>query len=188
MNPPEEINLTHELIVVASELDASTERIIDYLSDNYGVPINAVFFSYFRDEGREYLTRTWLIEPEEAERKTGKAKKKGAEPWNGRDFYISLGEGEHRTWSDCRRYGFISGGQGKWYSQTLKAFVPGSRVFVNIPKLGYVGVGVVKDHATPVKEFKVEENGQEKPILEVPMEATRMGENADDHDPMRVSG
>src|SRR6185369_996096 len=118
---PEELNQEHKLIVVASELDPSTERIISYLADNYGVPINAVFFRFFRDNGADYLARTWLIDPDEAERKVSKSiTKKGSEPWNGRDFYVSLGEGEHRTWEDCRNYGFISGGQGKWYSQTLK--------------------------------------------------------------------
>lgn len=155
VSPPEQINQSHELIVVASELDSSTERIINYLSDNYGVPINAVFFRFFRENGHDYLARSWLIDPEEAERKTSKSKvKKGAEPWNGRDFYVSLGEGEHRNWDDCRKYGFVSGGQGKWYSQTLKLLFPGSRVFVNIPKAGYVGVGEVKESAVPVKDFQ----------------------------------
>lgn len=95
---PEQINQNHELIAVASELDSDTERIINYLADNYGVPINAVFFRFFHDNGRDYLARTWLIDPEEAARKAGKSKiKKGTEPWNGRDFYVSLGEGEHRN-------------------------------------------------------------------------------------------
>jgi hypothetical protein len=31
---PEELNQKHRLIVVASELDSSSERIIDYLGDN----------------------------------------------------------------------------------------------------------------------------------------------------------
>ncbi len=180
---PEQINQSHELIVVASELDPSTERIINYLTDNYGVPINAVFFRFFRDDGRDYLARTWLIAPEEAERKTSKSKvKKGSEAWNGRDFYVSLGEGEHRTWDDCRKYGFISGGQGKWYSQTLKLLFPGSRVFVNIPKTGYVGVGTVKESAVPFKDFKVSLDGNEIPILDAPLVAPNMRENADDLD------
>ena len=51
---PEQINQNHELIVVASELDSSTERIINYMSDDYGVPINAVFFRFFRDNGCDY--------------------------------------------------------------------------------------------------------------------------------------
>lgn len=180
---PEQINQRHDLIVVASELDTSTERIINYLTDNYGVPINAVFFRFFRDGDRDYLARTWLIAPEEAERKVSiSAARKGGEPWNGRDFYVSLGECEYRNWTDCQKYGFISGGQGKWYSQTLKLLFPGSRVFVNIPKTGYVGVGIVKDSAVPVKDFNISLNGQEVPILSVPTVAPKMDENSDNLD------
>ncbi len=171
------------MIVVASELDSSTERIINYLADNYGVPLNAVFFRFFRDDGRDYLARTWLIDPEEAEQKVSRSIiKKGSEPWNGRDFYVSLGEGERRNWDDCRKYGFVSGGGGKWYSQTLKLLFPGSRVFVNIPKTGYVGVGTVKEPAVSVKEFKVTVNGKEGSILDAPLKAPNIGENADDLD------
>lgn len=189
---PEQINQNHQLIVVASELDSSTERIINYLSDNYGVPINAVFFRFFRDGDRNYLARTWLIDPEEVERKVSKSKgKKGSEPWNGRDFYVSLGEGERRNWDDCRRYGFVSGGGSKWHSQTLNLLFPESRVFVNIPKTGYVGVGIVIQTAMPVKDFRIIEahmdgNVEVKefgiPILDAPLQAPNMGENADDSD------
>lgn len=183
MSLPEQINQQHELIVVASELDTSTERIINYLTDSYGVPINAVFFRFFRDGDRDYLARTWLIKPEEAGQNVGQsAARKGREAWNRRDFYVSLGEGEHRNWDDCQKYGFVSGGGGKWYSQTLKLLFPGSRFFVNIPKTGYVGVGIVKENAVPVKDFKVQLDGQEVPILNAPLMASKMGENADDLD------
>jgi hypothetical protein len=182
-NLPEQINQNHQLMVVASELDASTERMINYLSDNYGVPINAVFFRFLRDAGQGYLTRTWLLDPEQVEQKASKSKaKKGSEPWNGRDFYVSLGDGEHRNWEDCRKYGFVSGGGGKWYTQTLKLLFPGSRVFVNIPKTGYVGVGTVIESAVPIREFKVETSTGEIPILEAPLGASKMGDNADDVD------
>lgn len=183
MSLPEQINQRHELIIVASELDNSTERIINYLTDNYGVPINAVFFRFFRDDGRDYLARTWLIEPEEAERKVSKSTaRKGSEPWNGRDFYVSLGEGEYRNWEDCQKYNFVSGGGGKWYSQTLKLLFPGSRIFVNIPKTGYVGVGIVKNTAVPIKDFKILINDQDVSILDVSLTAPKMNENADDLD------
>ncbi len=129
------------------------------------------------------MARTWLIAPEEAERKASTSRvKRGSEAWNGRDFYASLGEDEHRTWDDCQRYGFVSGGQGKWYSQTLKLLFPGSRVFVNIPGTGYVGVGTVKESAVPVKDFKVALDGKEIPILDAPLVAPSMSENADDPD------
>lgn len=180
---PEQINQRHELIVVASELDTSTERIISYLTDNYGLPINAVFFRFFRDGDRDYLARTWLIEPEEAERKVSKSRtRKGSEAWNGRDFYVSLGEEPSRSWEDCQKYGFVSGGGGKWYTQTLKSLFIGARVFVNIPKAGYVGVGIVKDTVVPVKDFKVSVNSQEVAILDAPLKATKMSENLEDLD------
>lgn len=183
MSLPEQINQQHELIVVASELDTSTERIINYLTDSYGVPINAVFFRFFRDDDRNYLARTWLIEPEEAERKVSKSTaRKGSEAWNGRDFYISLGEGERRSWNDCQKYGFVSGGDGRWHSRTLKSLFPGSRVFVNIPKTGYVGIGQVKDNAVPVKDFKVLLDDKEVSILNAPLSAPGMDENADNLD------
>ena len=59
---PGEMAAQHQLVIVASELDAATERIVQYVSD-FGVPINVVFFRYFVDKGREYIARSWLIDP-----------------------------------------------------------------------------------------------------------------------------
>ncbi|MFI1171528.1 endonuclease NucS domain-containing protein [Streptomyces melanogenes] len=53
--PPGELNSTHMLTVVASEVDAATERIVTYLASGYQVPLNVLFFRYFEDEGRSYL-------------------------------------------------------------------------------------------------------------------------------------
>ncbi len=47
-------------MIVASELDPSTQRIVEYLLEDYGVPVNVVFFHYFRDGEAEYL-RTELV-------------------------------------------------------------------------------------------------------------------------------
>ncbi|MFC1735515.1 endonuclease NucS domain-containing protein [Candidatus Hydrogenedentota bacterium] len=168
---PDELNQTHRLIVVASELDSSTERIIGYLTENYGVPVNALFFRYFKDGNSEYLTRTWLVDPHEA--KTGTVSK-GREPWNGQDFYVALGEDDNRNWEDCVKYGFVSGGGGRWYTQTLKQLFPGARVFACIPKTGYVGVGTVTAEVCLVKDFTVNIDGKEIPILEAPLKATNM--------------
>jgi hypothetical protein len=178
---PDGLNESHQLLIIASELDASTERIVSYLSD-YGVPVNAVFFRYFKDGTHEYLARSWLIDPIEAE---GRARRAGASAktkpvWNGQDFYVSFGVDEQRAWEDAIKYGFISGGGGRWYSQSLNALEPGHRVFVHIPKRGFVGVGVVQETVKPVKEFTVDVNGQMMPILEAPLNAPAMGSKADD--------
>ncbi|MEE9457175.1 MAG: endonuclease NucS domain-containing protein [bacterium] len=68
---PESLNQEHRIIVVASRLDDSTERVINYLSQEYGVPINAVLFEYFKDyKGQGFLAKTTLIEEETAKART----------------------------------------------------------------------------------------------------------------------
>ncbi len=65
---PEVINEHHAMLVVASEIDDSTERIIHYLSETYGVDINAVRFQFFQaQDGRELLVRTFTVAPTEVE-------------------------------------------------------------------------------------------------------------------------
>jgi hypothetical protein len=143
---PEELASSHQLIIVASALDPSTERIVSYLSA-YGVPLNVLFSSSFRDGEHEYLTRSWLIDPVEAETRVARVRTDGprvskvAGTWNGQDVYVSLGEGERHDWDDCVKDGFVSGGQGRWYSQTLQMLFPGARIFAYIPHIGYAGVG-----------------------------------------------
>jgi hypothetical protein len=179
---PETLNDAHQLIIVASELDASTERIVSYLTD-YGVPVNAVFFRYFKDDGHEYLARSWLIDPLEAEGRARRSSTRRHQPtWNGRDFYVAFGEGERRAWADAIKYGFISGGGAKWYSQSLNGLEPGHRVFVHIPQKGFVGVGEVEETVKPVNEFVVNVAGQEVPILDAGVTAPKMGDGADDPD------
>jgi hypothetical protein len=178
-SPPEEVNQSHQLILVAAQLDNSTERIINYLSGSFGAPVNAVFFRYFRDGDSDYLTRSWLIDPNETE---AKITKKGKEAWDGNSFYVNVGEGPHRTWEDCRKYGFVSAGGSAWYSQTLNQLFPGAQIYVMIPKTGYVGVGVVKEPAVSVKDFTVMVDGMETPILEAPIKAPQLPEHAQDPD------
>ncbi|MEA2901011.1 MAG: hypothetical protein QOH36_898 [Actinomycetota bacterium] len=67
------------------------------------------------------------------------------------DWYVTFGryDPDGRSWDDARRYGFVSAGGGRWYSRTLHSLPVGARVFVLIPKAGYVGVGVVTGEAAP---------------------------------------
>lgn len=179
---PDQLNQDQQLIVVATELDNSTERIINYLANKFNVPVNAVFFRCFQTGEDKFLARTWLIDPTEVETKASKAASRSGEVWNGKDFYVALGEGEHRNWQDCVNYGFISAGQGIIYSKALKQLFSGARIFVYIPGKGYTGVGVVKEESVRVTEFKVDVAGEEIPILDAPLDAPNMGENADDQE------
>jgi hypothetical protein len=181
---PEEINEDHQLFLVCTTLDSDSERVLQYLSGNYGVPINAVFFRFFRDGKNEFLARSWLIEPNEAEARSSQAiTQRSAEPWNGRDFVVNIGDGRHRAWEDCCKYGFVSGGQGRWYSNSLHQLFPGARIFAFLPGQGFVGVGYVRTSAVPVREFVAkDEKGVEKPLLQLPLKAAAMSENSDDPD------
>lgn len=65
---PETLNGEHSMLIVGSNIDASSERIIKYLSDTHGVNINAVTFQYFREpDGSELVSRVFLIEPAQVE-------------------------------------------------------------------------------------------------------------------------
>jgi hypothetical protein len=173
---PEVINENHKMIVVSSELDSSTERILNYLTENFGVPINVVFFRYFIDGENKYLSRTWMVDPNIIEQQARPTRTR--EAWNQRDFYVSFGSSEHRNWDDARKYGFVSAGQGEWFSRTLRQLFIGARVFAYIPSEGYVGVGIVKETVVRLNDFLVEKDRQMVPILECNLKAANMDENA----------
>lgn len=175
------LNQSHQIIIVAAELDAATERIIGYLNAR-DIAINAVFFQVFQHGAEQLLSRAWLIDPGETQANMAStAKGKGEkEPWNG-EYYVSFGDMNSRSWEDAREYGFISGGGGSWYSQTLKLLSPGDRVWVKIPKTGYVGVGRVTEAVRPINEFNVQTTPDgERPALDVLKHAEHYKPNADD--------
>ena len=62
--PPDELNHDVHLIVVAGEPEAHLDRIARYLRP-FGVPLSVVFLSSFEDDGRRYLTRSWLGDDDE---------------------------------------------------------------------------------------------------------------------------
>lgn len=161
----EQLNGTHQIVIVASALDLSTERIVNYLN-KMDIPINVIFFQVFQDGANQYLSRAWLIDPVETESKAtaGPAGERGE--WNG-EYYVSFGQSADRDWQEAVKYGFICGGGGRWYSQTLFLLSQGDRVWVNIPQQGYVGVGRVTGGAVPGNQFKVNADGVIRPVMEV---------------------
>lgn len=176
----ESLNQTHQIIVVAAELDPSTERIIGYLNQR-DIAINVLFFQVFQHGDQQLLSRSWLIDPGEtqANAAVGKTSVGEKEPWNG-EFYVSFGDTASRSWDDARKYGYISAGGGTWYSQTLKLLSPGQRVWVNIPKKGYVGVGVVEQAVQPAASFQVSTPEGEKSVMDVVQHGAKYKSTAGD--------
>lgn len=113
-DPPESLSGDHQLVIVASSLDPSTDRIVRYVRGR-GVPIYVVFFQYFKDGEQEFLARTWDADPVRTEGVVREVAKRQRPPWNGQDFYVAFGDPARRSWEDAVRYGFVSGGGGKWY-------------------------------------------------------------------------
>jgi hypothetical protein len=174
------LNESHQIIIVAAELDASTERIVSYLNAR-DIAINVVFFLVFEHGGQQLLSRAWLIDPGETQANVATSiKAKGEkEPWNG-EYYVSFGDPASRSWDDAREYGFISAGGGSWYSQTLNLLSPGDRVWVKIPKVGYVGVGRVLEAVQAAKDFMVNTPEGDRPALDVLKHAEKYRLHADD--------
>jgi hypothetical protein len=178
----DDLNASHQIIIVAAELDDSTERIIGYLNERE-IPINVLFFQVFEHGTDRLLSRAWMIDPAETQSNAVTSSAKGGErqPWNG-EVFVSFGGG--CDWEDARKLGFISAGGGNWYTRTLRMLKPNDRIWVRIPGVGYVGVGRVVDAVTPGDAFTVEHEGALKPVFD----ALRNGDDlrAQAQDPERA--
>ena len=167
------VNQNVKMVVVASQMDQSTEQIIHYLRDTYQVDINILFFNIFQCGDKRLISRVWF--EDDIEQNTDLNKVKGS--WNG-EYYVSFGSGK-RHWEDARNLGFISAGGGVWYSQTLSLLTIGDRVWVNIPHTGYVGVGRVIDTVKQAKDILFEVNSIEVGLSSIKTKANYLYETDD---------
>ena len=149
----DEINQSHQLVVVSSGVDPSTERIVRYLAGR-DVPINLLSFEVFQRDGTQLLSRAWFLDPIEAQATASEASVAERAPWNG-EFYACYGHDQARSWDEAVRHGFISAGGGTWYSGTLNLLEDGARVWVKAPSYGFVGVGLVTGPRQSALEFRI---------------------------------
>lgn len=167
---PDELNLELQMLIVATDLDSASERIVTYLRE-FGVPVNVVFFTYLEDEGRQYIVRSRLVEQDASSpAPAARGRRSKTAEWNGVDWFVSFGASDRgRNWDDARRYGFVSAGGGEWYSRSLQSVPVGARVNVHIPGSGYVAVGETTGPAVPVETVEVEVDGVTRPLLSLPL-------------------
>jgi hypothetical protein len=168
---PENLNENHNMVIVASEFDPSSRRIVEYLAERHGISINSVFFNVFEDDGETYMTTDWLLDQQEViERSETKSKA----PWSGY-WYINVGDGQSRSWDDMRKYGFVAAGGGRFYSKRLDQLKVGDKVFAYQKKTGYVGYGLITKEACLVKDFEVDG----RPLLELPLTNPNLSHDQD---------
>lgn len=179
------LNESHQIVIVATSLDESSERIVAYLNKR-DIAINVLCFQIFVSGDQQLISRAWLLDPVHtqvsAAAAPGSRGVRESEPWNG-EFYASFGHGPSRSWDEARRYGFISAGGGAWYSNTLKLLNVGDRVWVKAPGYGFVGVAEVTGRAEPGTEFVIHTPDGDCPAFEV---LTADYHRAEADDPERV--
>jgi hypothetical protein len=54
---PKTVNASHSMVILASELDTSSERIMQYLAKQHRVPIHVLFIGLFKTAAGEFLGR-----------------------------------------------------------------------------------------------------------------------------------
>ncbi len=146
---PDKLNTSHQIIVVASELDAASKRIIEYLSEDYNVGINAVFFEIFEQDGHKWLTTDSLLDQDAV---IERAVRRTRGSFTG-FYYATGGPEEMRPWEHQRKHGFITAAGGKWYSDRLKQLGVGDQIFYYQVNNGYLGYGIVKSERVPASEY-----------------------------------
>ena len=181
---PDVVNAEQQFTIIASELDPTSDRIVEFLAESYGVPINAVFFRHFSDDDRDYLARTWLLDPQPTEATAQRPSRRKSRPWNGRNFYSVLGRTDDPgRWSIASKYGLLNAGGGSWYWKPLRNLTRGKRVFAYVAGAGYVGIGRVTGEMTLARDAEVEIGGQSQSLLDQPGISAQWRERAASDDP-----
>lgn len=91
-------------------------------------------------------------------------------PSDERTWYVNFGDEAKRSWSDARRYGFVSAGGGHWYIKPLQKLHPGDTVLAYLPGRGYAGIGTVTRRAVPFEEAIVDVDGAEVRLSDQPLD------------------
>jgi LEM-3-like GIY-YIG domain len=91
-------------------------------------------------------------------------------------YFVNVGEGKTRSWSDSRQYGFIAAGGNPKFSKQLSGLQPGDIFVAYVNRRGYVGVGIVEESPIRVRDFRW--RGQ--PLLDLKLEQPNLFKNAND--------
>jgi uncharacterized protein len=75
-------------------------------------------------------------------------------------YLVNVGEGPHRCWADCKRYGFLSAGQGRQWNEPIKTLRVGDVVVAYLKRKknigGYVGIGLVTAPAVTAQDIRID--------------------------------
>jgi hypothetical protein len=95
-------------------------------------------------------------------------------------YYVNVGEGDHRDWNDCSKFGFIcAGGDPKW-RDPLKRLLKDDLVVAYLKGKGFVGIGKVISEIQKAIEFKT--NGKKLIEFKTELEQPNIFESSGNDD------
>ncbi len=93
-------------------------------------------------------------------------------------YLVNVGEGVHRCWNDCQKYGFLAAGHGRKYSRQLERLQIGDVVVPYLNKHGYVGIGIVMKPSIRLRDFR----WKEKALKDCPLQKPNIYKDSDNAD------
>ena len=182
----EALNETQRIILVSKEFNPEVISAVLWLHDYFGVNIQCTKLGLYLDSDNDLFIKPETIIPlpeaknyiERKEIKQRIAAIKQPE-WSGY-WFVNVGEGQHRTWDDNVKFGFIGAGQGEKYSTPLQRLSVGDKIYAYQSGHGYVGFGEVTQRATMIRDFIVKESGVQ--LLKAGLKAQNANENSDNEE------
>jgi uncharacterized protein len=90
-------------------------------------------------------------------------------------YYFNVGQGLHRQWSDYKRLGFISAGQGLRWRDAILGFKEGDVFAAYLKGSGFVGIGRIVERAKPIREVMI----NNVPLMQCDLDCKNMADNID---------
>lgn len=163
---PNRVADSHLCVLGGATLGRS-EQTLQYLRQEFDVPLFAFRFGHFEADDSEYAVKSWFPDPRDHPTQFRE--------WNRTLHYFTIKGGE-RSWEDWTNFGMVQAGQGTKYKKYVQKLSVGDLVYVRRSKDGYLGIAQVTDAAVPVTEFEVDDG---KSILEADYNADGLNKNKD---------
>lgn len=161
---PDEDHFAQEvrIILAAAEFSKELTTSVLWLNER-GLDIRCVRLKPYRLDDKLLVEAEQIIPLKEAEAYQVQVREKVARErssrlrraqgeWTGY-YYVNVADGGHRSWEDCRRYGFLAAGNGAKFSKALRRLHPGDWVYAYQRGAGYVGFGEVTAPAVRAADF-----------------------------------
>jgi hypothetical protein len=139
---PETLGSRHRVIVLAADLGEPLRRMVTYLANDMGLPINAATFRLYGVADRTIVSVDWLLDPGGST--AGKDERRNQDA-NG-IWFVNVGPDPNTDWEDNRRNGYFAV-RGELGAQRVATLSPGDWIFAYRRALtgprGYVGFGEI---------------------------------------------